>query len=382
MNRRLIIRVLGAILLVEAAAMIPALLVSLVYNDGDTAVLGLSILIVSFIGTLMMMLPPPLPGSHLRLKEGFIITALGWILMSLCGALPFFISGIYPRFEDAFFEAVSGFTTTGASVLTRFEGFPHGIMLWRATTHWVGGMGVLVLTLALLPKLTGRTAHLVKAESPGPSLSKLVPQTGKTAKILYSLYIGLTLLEFVSLLLCGVTPYDAVIHTFGTATLLPAIAEALKAKNVEIRGDQAASRIIECIPATEKDWSTEYLDYIISVRVVSSLREAVDHINHYGSHHTDCIVTEDKSAAAEFMNRVDSAGVYWNVSTRFADGFVYGFGAEVGIATGKIHARGPMGLEGLTTYKYKLIGNGNILAEMKDGTRSFTHVPLDENCPL
>ena len=217
MNRRLIIRVLGAILLVEAAAMIPALLVSLVYNDGDTAVLGLSILIVSFIGTLMMMLPPPLPGSHLRLKEGFIITALGWILMSLCGALPFFISGIYPRFEDAFFEAVSGFTTTGASVLTRFEGFPHGIMLWRATTHWVGGMGVLVLTLALLPKLTGRTAHLVKAESPGPSLSKLVPQTGKTAKILYSLDIGLTLLEFVSLLLCGVTPYDAVIHTFGTA---------------------------------------------------------------------------------------------------------------------------------------------------------------------
>ncbi len=217
MNRRLIIRVLGAILLVEAAAMIPALLVSLVYNDGDTAVLGLSILIVSFIGTLMMMLPPPLPGSHLRLKEGFIITALGWILMSLCGALPFFISGIYPRFEDAFFEAVSGFTTTGASVLTRFEGFPHGIMLWRATTHWVGGMGVLVLTLALLPKLTGRTAHLVKAESPGPSLSKLVPQTGKTAKILYSLYIGMTLLEFISLLLCGVNPYDAVIHTFGTA---------------------------------------------------------------------------------------------------------------------------------------------------------------------
>ena len=217
MNRRLIIRVLGAILLVEAAAMLPALLVSLVYNDGDTAVLGLSVLIVSFIGTLMLMLPPPLAGSHLRLKEGFIITALGWILMSLCGALPFFISGIYSRFEDAFFEAVSGFTTTGASVLTQFEGFPHGIMLWRATTHWVGGMGVLVLTLALLPKLTGRTAHLVKAESPGPSLSKLVPQTGKTAKILYSLYIGLTLLEFVSLLFCGVTPYDAVIHTFGTA---------------------------------------------------------------------------------------------------------------------------------------------------------------------
>ena len=172
------------------------------------------------------------------------------------------------------------------------------------------------------------------------------------------------------------------IHEAAAASLLPRIAEALKAKNVEIRGDKAAAGIIDCIPATEKDWATEYLDYIISVRVVSSLREAVDHINHYGSHHTDCIVTEDKAAAAEFMNRVDSAGVYWNVSTRFADGFVYGFGAEVGIATGKIHARGPMGLEGLTTYKYKLIGNGNILAEMKDGTRSFTHVPLNEKCPL
>ena len=217
MNRRLIIRILGAILLVEAAAMLPALAVSLIYGDGDTAVMGLSILIVSFAGTVLLMLPPPFPGSHLRLKEGFIVTALGWILMSLCGALPFFISGIYPRFEDAFFEAVSGFTTTGASVLTRFEGFPRGIMLWRATTHWVGGMGVLVLTLALLPKLTGRTSHLVKAESPGPSLSKLVPQTGKTAKMLYSLYIGLTLLEFISLILCGVTPYDAIIHTFGTA---------------------------------------------------------------------------------------------------------------------------------------------------------------------
>ena len=172
------------------------------------------------------------------------------------------------------------------------------------------------------------------------------------------------------------------IHKDAAASLLPGIAEALRAKNVEIRGDRAAAENIDCIPATEKDWETEYLDYIISIRVVDSLREAIDHINHYGSHHTDSIVTENKEAAAEFMNRVDSAGVYWNVSTRFADGFVYGFGAEVGIATGKIHARGPMGLEGLTTYKYKLIGNGNILAEMKDGTRAFTHRPLGENCPL
>ena len=217
MNRKLIIRVLGAILLVEAAAMIPALLVSLIYRDGDTLAMAYSILIVAPVGLAMLLLPKPGPKDHLRLKEGFIITALGWILMSVCGALPFMFSGFLPRFEYAFFEAVSGFTTTGASVVTDFENFPHGVMLWRATTHWVGGMGVLVLTLALLPKLTGRTAHLVKAESPGPSLSKIVPQTGKTAKILYKLYILLSLVEFLALLICGLTPYESIVHTMATA---------------------------------------------------------------------------------------------------------------------------------------------------------------------
>ena len=217
MNRKLIIRVLGAILLVEAAAMLPALLVSLIYRDGDTRPLAFSILIVAPVGLAMLLLPGTGQKDHLRLKEGFIITALGWILMSICGALPFMLSGFLPRFEYAFFEAVSGFTTTGASVVTDFENFPHGIMLWRATTHWIGGMGVLVLTLALLPKVTGRTAHLVKAESPGPSLSKIVPQTGKTAQILYRLYILLSLIEFAALLLCGLTPYESVVHTMATA---------------------------------------------------------------------------------------------------------------------------------------------------------------------
>ena len=120
----------------------------------------------------------------------------------------------------------------------------------------------------------------------------------------------------------------------------------------------------------------------VSVKIVSSFRDAVDHINHFGSHHTDCIVTENAESAASFMNMVDSAGVYWNVSTRFADGFVYGLGAEVGIATGKIHARGPMGLEGLTTYKYKLLGCGQTMTEVKNGTVSYTHKTLNETCPL
>ena len=217
MNRKLIIRILGAILCIEAAAMIPSLVISFIHRDGDTAALALSLAACAFLGCPMLCFVKTDKNVHLRLKEGFIITALGWILLSLFGALPFLFSGVLPRFEDAFFEAVSGFTTTGASVVTEFEGFPRGVMFWRASTHWVGGMGVLVLTLALLPKLTGRSAHLVKAESPGPSLSKLVPKTGATAKILYRIYILLTTVEFVSLLLCGLDPYDAAVHTFATA---------------------------------------------------------------------------------------------------------------------------------------------------------------------
>lgn len=163
------------------------------------------------------------------------------------------------------------------------------------------------------------------------------------------------------------------IHESAAPAILPRIASALREKGVELRGDLKTSELIGCQPASEDDWSAEYLDYILSIKIVSSLREAIDHINHFGSHHTDCIVTENEDAAAEFMNRVDSAGVYWNVSTRFSDGFVYGFGAEVGIATGKIHARGPMGLEGLTTYKYKLIGKGHTMADIKSGRCHFTH---------
>ena len=219
MNRKLIIRMLGALLLIEAAAMFPAFMISAVSGEGDMQALLSGILINVLTGSLMYLIPRLEKNAHLRLKEGFIITALGWILLGVFGCFPFMLSGTLPRFEDAFFETVSGLTTTGASVFTQytFDRSTHGIMFWRATTHWIGGMGVLVLTLALLPKLTGRTAHLVKAESPGPSLSKLVPKTGTTAKILYRIYILLSLLEFVTLILCGLTPYDAAVHTMATA---------------------------------------------------------------------------------------------------------------------------------------------------------------------
>lgn len=172
------------------------------------------------------------------------------------------------------------------------------------------------------------------------------------------------------------------VHRDVAARFLPALLPAMQAKNVRLLGDEAVRAIIEVEPATEADWETEYLDYTLSIRIVDDLDAAIAHINRYGSGHTDCIVTADMAAAKTFMTRVDSAGVYHNVSTRFADGFVYGFGAEVGIATGKIHARGPMGLEGLTTYKYKLLGSGQLMADMKSGLRHYTHRPLDEECPL
>ena len=171
------------------------------------------------------------------------------------------------------------------------------------------------------------------------------------------------------------------VHEKIAEKVLPSLSAALANARVEIRGDEYTARMIHCKNASETDWETEYLDYIVSIRVVSSAAEAIEHINHFGSHHTDCICTENPDCASEFMRRVDSAGVYWNASTRFADGFVYGFGAEVGIATGKIHARGPMGLEGLTTYKYKLIGSGQTMTEVKNGTISYTHKSLNRQCP-
>ena len=172
------------------------------------------------------------------------------------------------------------------------------------------------------------------------------------------------------------------IHQDIAETLLPELARIYRGRGVRLRGDETVRSLIDCDEATEEDWKTEYLDAILSIRVVKDAGEAISHINRYGSHHTDAVVTENAETAARFMREVDSAGVYWNVSTRFADGFVYGFGAEVGIATGKIHARGPMGLEGLTTYKYKLLGNGQTMAEMKDGTRAYTHRALGEDCPV
>lgn len=159
--------------------------------------------------------------------------------------------------------------------------------------------------------------------------------------------------------------------------LLPVLKKRMDEKHVELRGCERTKKIIDVVDATEQDWKTEYLDYILSIKIVNSLEEAISHINTYGSGHTDGIVTADKEKALTFMNSVDSADVIWNASTRFADGYRFGLGAEVGISTNKIHARGPVGLEGLVIYKWKLIGNGHKVADYSGSNcRTYTHKEL------
>ena len=161
------------------------------------------------------------------------------------------------------------------------------------------------------------------------------------------------------------------IHKDIVDEFVPKLYEALKENNVELRGTEEIVKLTGCNQGTEEDNRKEYLDYIVSAKVVNSLDEAIEHINYFGSHHTDCIITENSETANEFMRYVDSAGVYQNCSTRFADGYRYGFGAEVGISTSKIHARGPVGLEGLVSYKYKLFGNGNVVEDYAKGKKQF-----------
>jgi glutamate-5-semialdehyde dehydrogenase len=169
------------------------------------------------------------------------------------------------------------------------------------------------------------------------------------------------------------------VHSAAAAGVLPPLAAALAGRGVEIRGCGRTAEHIQVVPATEADWRTEYLDLIVSIRIVDSLQEAVAHINHYGSGHTDVIVTPDGERARHFMDAVDSADVFANCSSRFADGFRFGLGAEVGISTHKIHARGPVGLEGMTIYKWRLIGSGQVVADYSGpDARPFTHRLLEK----
>ncbi|MDO4866107.1 MAG: TrkH family potassium uptake protein [Clostridia bacterium] len=215
MNKRLILHLVGNVVRVCGALMALPLIVSLLLRSGDALALLVSMLIALAVGTALSLVQPR--RDTLRAREGFAIVAFSWIVVSFLGGLPFYFSGYVPSLVDCFFETVSGFTTTGATILTDVEALPKGLLFWRSFTHWAGGMGVLVLSLALIPKMGARSIHLMRAESPGPSTDKLVPRVANNAKILYGIYVGLSVLMVLALLLCRMNLYDALVHMFGAA---------------------------------------------------------------------------------------------------------------------------------------------------------------------
>lgn len=214
MNYKIILYTLGWVLDLEAAAMLLPLICALVYGESPHVFL-ICIGICALLGTAMIIKKPK--NTSMYPREGYATVALSWILMSLFGSLPFFISGYIPNFFDALFETVSGFTTTGASILTDIEALPKSLLFWRSFTHWIGGMGIIVFLIAMLPLFGGSNLYLIKAESPGPSVGKLVPKVKSTAKILYGIYFSLTAVQIVLLLLGGMNVFEALTTTFGTA---------------------------------------------------------------------------------------------------------------------------------------------------------------------
>ncbi len=220
MNMKIIGRFISLILLAEAIFFIPALVICLCDGDGTAALAFLYSFLITLAVSLVLYLLCRHAPSIFSAKEGLVCVGLSWIVMSLLGCLPFIFSGAIPNFIDALFETVSGFSTTGASVLSDVESLPRGILYWRSFTHWVGGMGVLVFLLAITPggrNGSGYTMHLLRAESPGPDVAKLVPRMRKSAAILYLVYLGLSVLDFLFLLFGGLDWFGSMCTAFGTA---------------------------------------------------------------------------------------------------------------------------------------------------------------------
>lgn len=222
MNYRMVFYMVGRLLQLEAVLLLLPAVVCLTYGDGGLAAVLIAAALALALGCGMTLLRRP-KNQTIYAKEGFVIVALSWLLLSAVGAVPFVVSGEIPHYVDAFFETVSGFTTTGASVVTDLNrlgeplGMSHGILFWRSFTHWIGGMGVLVLMMALSPSESGRTIHVMRAEVPGPIVGKLVPRLRDTAKILYLIYLGMTVVQIGCLLLAKMPLFDSVLITFGTA---------------------------------------------------------------------------------------------------------------------------------------------------------------------
>lgn len=216
MNRRMVLYMLGNVVKLEAALMIPALITSLIYKESCGIYFLVAIAIALLTGFTLTFISKP-STKVIFAKEGFVIVALSWLILSLIGALPFYLSKEIPSYIDAFFETVSGFTTTGASILTDVEAMSKGLLFWRSFTHWIGGMGVLVFIMAVVNTLSDRSIHILRAESPGPIIGKLVPKMKQTTRILYIIYIVLTLLNFVFLLIGRMPVFEALVHALGTA---------------------------------------------------------------------------------------------------------------------------------------------------------------------
>ena len=215
MNRKMVFYMIGKIVQAEAAMLLLPLVVALLYKETPLPFL-ITIGIALVLGIALALIFKP-KDRVIYAKEGFVIVAFAWIALSLIGCIPFVLSGALPNFFDAFFETVSGFTTTGASVMADVESMPHGVLMWRSFTHWVGGMGVLVFIMAIIPSVTDRSIHILRAEMPGPIVGKLVPRAKQTARILYLIYVFLTAAEVI-FLVCGKMPlFDALVHSFGTA---------------------------------------------------------------------------------------------------------------------------------------------------------------------
>lgn len=215
MNYRVILYVLGCVLCCEAACMLLPFVCAAVYNEKEFYSFLISIVLCVVVGVLLLMTKSKKKEIHA--KEGFVVAALAWIVISLFGALPFYISKCVPSYIDALFEISSGFTTTGASIVKDVDHFPKSMLMWRSFSHWIGGMGVLVFLIAFLPLSGGNNLFIVKAESPGPTVGKLVPRIRTSAKISYGIYLVLTIIQLVILLLSGMDVFDSLTLTFGTA---------------------------------------------------------------------------------------------------------------------------------------------------------------------
>jgi trk system potassium uptake protein TrkH len=214
MNYKMILKMLGYILIIIAFTMFAPLIISIIVRQNDMKAFLLSIILTGIVGLLLSKIETD--KRKINTKEGIAIVTFGWIIVSLFGALPFYLSGSIPSYVDAFFETVSGFTTTGATIINDIEILPMGILFWRSFTHWIGGMGILVVAVAILPLIGAGGFQVFKAESPGPITDKITPKIKDTAKILYLTYIIISLAEFILLMFGGMSPFESIVHTFGT----------------------------------------------------------------------------------------------------------------------------------------------------------------------